>query len=322
MRAIRHTMSPSIGYSWTPDFSKPLFGKDLGYIITEIDTTTGKEYFHDRFSGTMAGNTPRAERKSMNFGLNNVFQAKVKNGDKEKKVDLLSWRMSSSYNFAADSMHLANLRSSVRSKISGKLNLNLNMTHDFYKYDTDRNKRIAEYNKNENGFFDPRLTSARLSTGFRFSGKRWTERADTEIVEDTTDIEEDLAGPGLINPLKNRKNTLDNSNLWSTNVSLSYSYTATNPEDPRKTFWVNTNSSINVTEKWRVSYRARFDMIIQDLVSHSFSVHRDLHCWELSLNWTPSGMGQGINFKLNVKSPSLKDIKIEKKSGVFSGPRF
>ena len=321
MRAIRHTMSPSIGYSWTPDFSKPLFGKDLGYIITETDST-GKEYFHDRFGGTMAGNTSRAERKSMNFGLNNVFQAKVKNGDKEKKVDLLSWRMSSSYNFAADSMHLANLRSSVRSKISGKLNLNLNMTHDFYKYDTDGNKRIAEYNKNENGFFDPRLTSARLSTGFRFSGKRWTERTDTEIIEDTTDIEEDLEGPGLINPLKNMKNTLDNSNLWSTNVSLSYSYTATNPEDPRKTFWVNTNSTINVTEKWRVSYRARFDMIIQDLVSHSFSLHRDLHCWELSLNWTPSGMGQGINFKLNVKSPTLKDIKLEKKSGVFSGPRF
>ena len=74
------------------------------------------------------------------------------------------------------------------------------MTHDIYKYDTDRNKRIAEYNKNENGFFDPRLTSARLSTGFRFSGKRWTERIDTEIVEDTTDIDEDLAGPGLINP--------------------------------------------------------------------------------------------------------------------------
>ena len=118
------------------------------------------------------------------------------------------------------------------------------------------------------------------------------------------------------------RNTLSGKNLWSTNISLSYSYTATNPEDPRKTFWVNTNSSFNVTQKWRVSYRARFDMIQRDLVSHSFSVHRDLHCWELSLNWTPSGLGQGINFKLNVKSPTLKDLKLEKKSGVFSGPRL
>ena len=29
LRALRHVISPSVGYSWTPDFSKPLFGKDL-----------------------------------------------------------------------------------------------------------------------------------------------------------------------------------------------------------------------------------------------------------------------------------------------------
>mgnify|MGYP002805614099 FL=1 len=321
VRAVRHVMSPSIGYSWTPDFSKSLFGKDLGYVITETDST-GKEYYHDKFAGTMAGNTPRSERKSMSFSLNNVFQAKMKKGEEEKKVDLLSWRMSSSYNFAADSMNLSNLRSTVRSKIAGKLNLDLNMTHDFYKYDTDRKKRIAEFNLNENGFIEPRLTSARLSTGFRFSGKRWAGKIEEEEAKDTTEVDEDLAGPGLINPLKNMRNTLNNKNLWKTNISLSYSYTATNPANPRKTFWVNTNSSINVTQKWRVSYRARFDLILRDLVSHSFSIHRDLHCWELSLHWTPSGLGQGINFKLNVKSPTLKDIKIEKKSGVFSGPRL
>ena len=321
VRAVRHVMSPSIGYSWTPDFSKPLFGKDLGYVITETDST-GKEYYHDKFAGTMAGNTPRSERKSMSFSLNNVFQAKMKKGDEEKKVDLLSWRMSSSYNFAADSMNLSNLRSTVRSKIAGKLNLDLNMTHDFYKYNTDRKKRIAEFNLNENGFIEPRLTSARLSTGFRFSGKRWAGKIEEEEAKDTTEVDEDLAGPGLINPLKNMRNTLNNKNLWKTNISLSYSYSATNPANPRKTFWVNTNSSINVTQKWRVSYRARFDLILRDLVSHSFSIHRDLHCWELSLHWTPSGLGQGINFKLNVKSPTLKDIKIEKKSGVFSGPRL
>ena len=122
VKAIRHVMSPTVGYSWTPDFSKPVFGKDLGYVLTETDGS-GNEIFYDKFSGTMAGNTPRSERKSMTFGMNNVFQAKVKKGDEDKKVDLLSWRMNSSYNFAADSMNLANLRSSLRSKIAGKLNL-------------------------------------------------------------------------------------------------------------------------------------------------------------------------------------------------------
>ena len=40
----------------------------------------------------------------MTFGLNNIVQAKVKKGQEDKKIDLLSWRMGSSYNFASDSM--------------------------------------------------------------------------------------------------------------------------------------------------------------------------------------------------------------------------
>ena len=128
----------------------------------------------------MAGNTPRAERKSMNFGLNNVFQAKVKNGDEEKKIDLLSWRMSSSYNFAADSMHMANLRSTVRSKISRKLNLNLNMTHDFYKYDTTRNKRIAEYNSHHRELFIS-ISSRNLARAVQ-TIELHLERARTDLV--------------------------------------------------------------------------------------------------------------------------------------------
>jgi hypothetical protein len=70
-----------------------------------------------------------------------------------------------------------------------------------------------------------------------------------------------------------------------------------------------------MTKNWRFSYNARFDMIEKSLVSHSLSVHRDIHCWELSLNWTPSGIGQSVYFKLNVKSPTLRDIKIEKRGG-------
>jgi hypothetical protein len=136
---------------------------------------------------------------------------------------------------------------------------------------------------------------------------------------DTTLTQEDLAGPGLVDPLKTIQNSLKSAQLWSSNISLSYSYNALNPSRTSKTFWANTTSILNVTNNWKVSYRARFDLLERDLVNHSFSIYRDLHCWELSLNWTPNGIGQGINFRLNVKSPTLKDLKLEKKGGVYSG---
>ena len=131
--------------------------------------------------------------------------------------------MNSSYNFAADSMRLANLRSSVRSKIAGKLNLDLSMTHDFYQFDESLNRRTADFNKNDNGIISPRLTSARLSTGFRMTGMPWDDPKTTEDSDiDSTELEEDLSGPGLKDPLKNMRNTLGNKRSWSSNVSISY----------------------------------------------------------------------------------------------------
>jgi len=319
IKAIRHVLSPSIGYSWTPDFSKPVFGKDLGYFQTKTDTNNNVIY-HDRFYGSLGGNTPRSERKTMTFSINNIFQAKIKDENEENKIDLFNWRMNSGYNFAADSMKLSNLRSSIRSKIAGKLNLDLSMTHDFYKYNQKTNRRINKYYKDNNGLINPRLINARLSTGFRISGKKWNieNKEEPFVRNDSISIDNYLDDPEINNSAVNQ-NTTSNKKQWNTNISVSYVYSATNPANPTKTFWANTNSTMNLTSKWRVSYRARFDLLERDLINHSFSIYRDLHCWELSLNWTPNGIGQGINFKLNVKSPTLKDLKIEKKGGIYSG---
>ena len=320
VKSIRHVMSPTIGYSWTPDFSEDFFGKDLRYVRRR-SIENNEEKIFDRFSGTIAGNTPKSEQKSMTFGINNIFQAKVLKAEEEKKVDLLNWRINSGYNFAAESQKFSNIRSSVRSKILGKLNVDLSMTHDLYDFDVKKNKRLPSLNKNSSGRVSPRLINTRLSTSFRIKGKKWEEsELVDDMINDTTTTENDLEEESHLNTVpRNIQSSINNNQLWSTNISLSYSLNALNPNKTSKTFWANSNSIINITNNWKVSYRARFDLIQRDLVNHSFSVYRDLHCWELSLNWTPNGIGQGINFKINVKSPTLKDLKLEKKGGVYSG---
>ena len=318
VKSIRHVMSPTIGYSWTPDFSENFLGKDLRYFRKRF--TGDEEKILDRFSGTIAGNTPKSEQKSMTFGINNIFQAKILKSKEEKKVDLLNWRINSGYNFAADSLKFSNIRSSVRSKILGKLNVDLGMTHDLYNFDVEKNKRLASWNKNSSGKIVPRLVNARLSTSFKIKSKKWDKNElGDNLIQDTTITEENLEEIGLNTVPRNIQNSISNNQLWSTNISLSYSLDALNPDRTSKTFWANSNSIINITNNWKVSYRARFDLMERDLVNHSFSIYRDLHCWELSLNWTPNGIGQGINFKINVKSPTLKDLKLEKKGGVYSG---
>jgi hypothetical protein len=80
---------------------------------------------------------------------------------------------------------------------------------------------------------------------------------------------------------------------------------------------MNTNTTLQPIPNWRIQHNARFDLENQSLVSQSFSIYRDLHCWEMSISWTPGGYGQGIYLRINVKSPTLKDLKIEERGGIF-----
>jgi hypothetical protein len=229
--------------------------------------------------------------------------------------------MSTNYNFAAEEFQLSNLQSSLRANLA-TLNLDLSMTHDFYQYDTENNQRLNSLKFNTGGFPVPRLINARISTGFKFVGKKLkqTGLTDTELdtmaTEDTLVVDE-LDDFGQYDPLEQVTKPLEGATLWSTNINLSYAYNSSNPSNPTKTFWLNGNSSIQVTDNWRVQHTARFDLIQKTMISQSFSIYRDLHCWEMSISWTPGGFGQGLYLKINVKSPSLKDLKIEEKGGIY-----
>lgn len=320
LQSVRHVLSPAISYSYTPDFSKPLFGRDLGYF-EYVQMSDGSTELVDRFAGTMAGNTPRGERQSMNLSLNNVFQAKMLQGEKERKIDLFSWRLSTSRNFTAKEFQWSQLSSSIRANIYRKLNLDLSITHDFYEFDEKLGKRVDRIRTGSKGFLNPRLINARFSTGFRFSGERFNSQV-TEEEADTTIITERLDGANLDQGLLPGVSSKTKGQLWSTSVSFSYSLNQANPLNPVKSFWMSTNSKIQLTEKWRIQYNARFDLLNKNLVSHSFSIYRDLHCWELSVNWTPNGYANGLYFRLNVKSPTLRDLKLEQRGGVYQRPFF
>ena len=321
--AIRHVISPSIGYSYRPDFSKDVFGFDPGYYQA-IQQDNGEIAYFDRFSGTLAGGTPRGESQTLNLSVNNVFQAKIVDDDIEKKIDLFSWRFNTGKNFVLEQFQWSNINSSVRANVSKKLNLDFSMTHDWYDFDKDKNIRINKF-KSVNGLPAPRLINARFSTGFRFSGKRNNpilNQEETLITEDTTAYEERVDGANLARSLneKDQKGNINAGNLWTSSASFSFSYNNANPNNPQKTFWMSTNSTIQATKFWRIQYNARFDLINQNLVSHTFSIYRDLHCWEMSINWTPNGYASGLYLRINVKSPSLKDLKFEQRGGTFSRP--
>ena len=108
IEAIRHVITPSISYTYRPDFSKEIWGVNPGYILYD---NAGNNF--DPFAGSTAGSTPTNEQKKVGIRVKNLFKMKIRQGDDIKKIDLLSWDVNTSYNMAADSLKWSTINSKI-----------------------------------------------------------------------------------------------------------------------------------------------------------------------------------------------------------------
>ncbi|MEE9466631.1 MAG: putative LPS assembly protein LptD [Candidatus Neomarinimicrobiota bacterium] len=306
LQAIRHIIKPSITYTYIPDFSKPVLGQNLGYFQED---QAGKLY--DKFQRSTIGGTRASESQSVSISVSNQFQSKREIDDKEVKSDLLTWNMSTAYDFTADSLNLAPIRSSLRSPFLKMLNLDISMTHDFYAWDKVARRKVDRM------LSFPRLARMNASTTFKFSGSRFVPlpedfTADTAAVSDTLDFvgEEEISIRRKI-----VKPKVSSGKFWDASLSFRYSLTPTLQPEKRETFWMNGNVTTSIGPGWNLRYTTRFNLVTRELVHHDLQLHRELHCWEFAFSWTPSGPGRGFLLRINVQDTDLQDIKYESKGG-------
>ena len=284
LSSVRHVMTPSITYSYSPN-----------YLNNNSYFQEFNEEYYDYFSGSLIGSTPRNSNKKINFSLGNVFQAKYSDGDNEEKINLFSWKINTGYNLNSEEFKLSNLNSSIRSNLKNGTNIDLNLTHDFYEYDSENNIRLDKLNTM------PRLTGIRLSTNFTLKGKQSDNKNNTNLSKETAAFINDLS-----------------SNNWQSRLGISYAVNKINPDNKIENFWLNSNTSINVTSNWKLNYNARFNLIDKNIVRHNLTLYREIDCWELFVDWTPNGYAKGLYFRLNLKSDILRDLKVEQKTGIYT----
>ena len=335
IKAIRHVVSPSLSFSYQPDFSEDKWG----YVDT-FDDTSGQEVYAQRLmDGVSIGG-----QKRVSFSMRNLFQMKVKDGEKEKKFDLFSLNFSSGYNFEADSLKLSNLTSSFRSRIGRNININMTANHSFYKYDVASGRTINQMLLSDWDSIKKlrflRLNNFRFSATIRLQGKKRSsgkpkqkespEQKQAEFYDPVTgeSISEQEYYDRLYHPGGDRFEVNDRfSGLdipWRASLSLSFSLNKYNPLNPVKNYYLDiTGMEVQLTKNWKINYSAHYDLEKKQIVNHSFTFYRNLHCWEARLTWRPSGIGGNSYYlKINVKAPQLRDLKYEQRGGRTSVLRF
>ena len=286
IQSIRHVITPSMRFNFSPD-----------YLNNDNYFQSFNDEYYDYFNSSIIGSTPTTSTKKLSLSLGNVFQAKIKDGDKEEKINILSWGISSGYNFNAEQFKLSNISSSIRSNLKNGVSIDANLTHDLYKFDDSAQMRINELDS------FPRLTGIRLATNFTLLGKTNESQPESEkeFSDRTKEFLTDLSG-----------------NSWQSKIGISYTVNKINPSNTIENFWVNTNTSMNVTQNWKLNYNARFSISDKNIVRHNITLYREIDCWELFVDWTPTGYAKGLYFRLNLKSDILKDLKVEQKTGLYN----
>jgi len=302
LQAIRHTLTPSVSLSYTPDFSTEFWG----YTESLTDTTGTIQEF-DRFAGSDLGATSTRDALSLRYKLSNVFDYKMLRNGEESKSQFLTWGFGGSYNFKADSLKASDISSNLKMNIGKSFRLSPSMTYEIYERDSTGSHKIDK-------FRSPRMTRASFSFGFKLKGNGPGGLRSTPIdlaTEDSlsADSTEGLSFADLAAP---RTVPGGGSEAWSANFSFSYSYSHQNPLDEAKqTFNLGTNLKFNLSENWAVNYNPRFNLMEKRLVSGSVGVTRKLHCWKMTLSWTPMGRWGGLNLTIRPNASQLQDLKVE-----------
>jgi hypothetical protein len=315
IEAFRHTLTPSVSYEYTPDFSDNFWGYYSKYKLSD-----GSEVKYGKFDNEIYGGPGSGMSQSIHFQLGNVFEMKTEKdqadtSSQQQKITLLNLSAGINYNFAADSMKLSNLSLSYNTKIGELLNLSGSSSYSFYDYDHvhlhDINKYLVSSGK---GLL--RMTSLSLNVSTSFSGKESDSKKKNSAGQDNDELNAFRKDEGNMDIYKDV--AADFSIPWNASMNFNYTYSK-QYSVAKKYLYLSADFSMNFTKTWKVSATGSYDIMEKKVSAPIVRLYKDLHCWEMNFTWYPVGSYKGYRFEIKLKAPQLQDLKLTQNRGFFSG---
>jgi hypothetical protein len=333
IEAIRHHMQPSFGLNFTPNFSNPNFGY---YQEVQVDNS-GRTQLFSRHQGFLFGGAPLGEARSLSMNLRNVVEAKIKTdqdgGDKStKKIPLLqSLNLSTNYNFAADSFNLSPLNFNTRTSFfEDKLSLNLSGNIDPYASLTTTNPETGQSTTRRVNNFAWKagqgigtLRSVQMNINGNINPSK-NAKSPGELREDMTN--NFLQQGGVLNEFVENEITrvvndpsqyIDWNIPWNLGFGYNIAYNKSQSGQTNITSAINVNGDLSISEKWKINFSGGFDFRTAQITQTMIGIARDLHCWQMNVNWIPFGRFTSYNIDIRVKSSILQDLKVSRRRSFF-----
>lgn len=315
LKAIRHTVRPSISYNFRPDF---------GFYDEEVyDYADNRTLTYSPYEGSMYGVPGKGISNSIGFSLGNTFEAKVMEKDSTKtdpkKVVLLNnLNFNTNYDLTRDSLKLSAITFSGGTQLfNNKLNLSFNGRLNPYMVN-DKGQSIDEFRiTNGQGLIG--LSNVGVSLNFSLSDALYKKQTAENPTNKNQKPAENILGGDIKeisktdnNPKVTKKTKIYYTDIpWSMSVQYNLQYANEGLTTGITSNTVNFSGNIELTPKWKIGYNSGYDFKYKGIPYTSLSFHRDLDSWKFDFNWVPFGRST-YYFFIGVKSSVLSDLKYDK----------
>ena len=352
IQAVRHVLTPTVSFSYAPDFGASRFGYYDTYVKTDkngnVSTVTYSPY-----QGAMYGVPGQGKTGSVSMDIGNNIEMKVRtSNDSLKKISLIDeLGASMSYNMAAKTRPWSDLNTRLRVKLGKNKTYSLNAQWATYAYELDENGRVyvgdrTEYSYGRFGRFQG------MSQNFSYTFnnqtfKKWfgkgdkNKRGDDEEDDDEEDEEDDgnIDVDTNLDPDMNKgrqgtpneeRGQLDEDGYlkfslpWSFSVSygISLRENTTGTFNPKRmrygyklTHTLNFSGNLQIAEGWNINWSSGYDFNYKKLSMTTASLSRDLHCFSMQCSVVLSPY-TSFNFTFACNASTLADaLKWRKQSG-------
>jgi LPS-assembly protein len=314
---IRHTVRPTISFSYSPDLSKSYY-KNVQY------TPEGNYQNINLFDGNVYSAFTPGTFGGVTFGIDNNIEMKVKSktdtatGANEKIKLIDGFGFNGSYNYLADSFKLSPIYFYLRSTLAKKINISASTTLNPYQHDS-LGIQVNKYAWEGGGFNLGKIIGGNIAISSSFKSKPIdAKKADDQkksLDQDQMPMTIDEQQAQLDYIRQNPGEFVDFNIAWSVNISYSFSFS--------NTFYINKfitqinsalilNGDFNLTEKWKMGFNCYYDVKNLKMQSLTTFLSRDMHCWQLAINVTPVGPWRSFNITINPKSSILRDLHINR----------
>jgi len=320
IEAIRHVVSPSASFSFSPDMAGIV--PDY-YQEVQIDSA-GNTRIYPKYDETIYRSpVPSGRQGSINLNLKNNIEMKLKPEsdtiDESKKVKILdNLNFSSSYNIFKDSLKWSPIRMSGNTAFF-KRKLSLRFGGTFMPYSYNINEAGRAYNIDKAYFATHKklflVTSLDFSVGMNFrsnQGKKDDKSGQVDLANDPT---AQLIDPTGFDQIA-YGSYVDFDIPWTLRINYNFRYTKPYVDyDIIQS--VRVSGDFSLTPKWKIGLNSGYDFKLNKITTTNISISRDLHCWEMSVRLVPFGKYKSYGFTINIKSAILKDLQYEKRESWY-----